>query len=173
MNSTAVYKFSRVTPWWVDSDFKSLNYEYSPVRNQQDTEKWTAAGLGKLTLFGAVYDSTKPLPACAEKFLHLFDWQNVTISFLRLNTLEALPTHQDAFINYRKIFNVTDPHLLWRCVVFMEDWKSGHYFEIADQGVVNWRRGDYVVWNYDVPHYAGNFGVESRYTLQITGTQRQ
>jgi hypothetical protein len=30
-----------------------------------------------------------------------------------------------------------------------------------------------VMWNYDVPHFAGNFGMEPRYTMQITGVQPQ
>ena len=36
---------------------------------------------------------------------------------------------------------------------------------------MNWRKGDYVCWNYDVPHYAGNFGLDPKYTMQITGMQ--
>jgi hypothetical protein len=54
----------------------------------------------------------------------------------------------------------------------MEDWKSGHYMEVDGNPIVNWNRGDYVMWNYDVPHYAGNFGIEPRYTMQITGTTK-
>ena len=81
------------------------------------------------------------------------------------------PIHQDHFISYKKLFNITDTSKIWRCIVFMEDWKSGHYFEIDGQPVVNWKKGDYVMWNNDVPHYAGNFGLEPRYTMQITGTQ--
>jgi kynureninase len=56
--------------------------------------------------------------------------------------------------------------------VFLEDWKSGHYFEIDNVAHLNWRKGDYVLWNNDVPHFAGNFGIEPRYTMQITGTGR-
>jgi hypothetical protein len=53
--------------------------------------------------------------------------------------------------------------------VFLEDWKSGHYFEGNDVAKVNWRAGDVVEWQYDASHMAANLGLEPRYTLQITG----
>jgi hypothetical protein len=53
----------------------------------------------------------------------------------------------------------------------MEDWQSGHYFEIAGRPVVDWKKGDFVSFNFDVPHMAYNMGIKPRYTLQITGTQ--
>ena len=63
--------------------------------------------------------------------------------------------------------------MIWRCIVFLEDWKSGHYLEVADKPLLGWRRGDYVAWNYDVPHFAANIGLEPRYTAQITGMERR
>jgi ectoine hydroxylase-related dioxygenase (phytanoyl-CoA dioxygenase family) len=65
-----------------------------------------------------------------------------------------------------------EPSQVWRCIIFLEGWKSGHYFEINGAAHMNWRAGDYVLWNNDVPHFAGNFGLEPRYTMQITGTQK-
>jgi hypothetical protein len=58
---------------------------------------------------------------------------------------------------------------MYRGIVFLEDWKSGHYFEIDGRPLMPWRAGDWVYWNNAVPHYAGNFGTEPRYTMQITG----
>ncbi len=51
----------------------------------------------------------------------------------------------------------------------MEDWKSGHYFEIDNKPFVDWKAGDWVWWKGTVPHSASNIGVETRYTLQLTG----
>jgi hypothetical protein len=44
--------------------------------------------------------------------------------------------------------------------------------EIDGKPCLEWKRGDYVCWNFDVPHYAANFGVDPRYTMQITGMQQ-
>ena len=48
--------------------------------------------------------------------------------------------------------------------------EPGHYFEFDGEAVANWKAGDYVMWQADVPHAASNIGTEDRYTLQITGT---
>jgi hypothetical protein len=164
------YKFGHVDPWWDDS-FKNLDYKYRAIKNTWDEERWIKEGYTGVKLNGALYSMPNEMPKFTDPFFTLFDWKDVGLTFFRMNTLDMLPTHEDHFISYKKKFNITDTSVIWRCVVFLEDWKSGHYFEIDNQPHVNWRRGDYVAWNYDVPHYAGNFGVEPRYTLQITGTQ--
>ena len=53
--------------------------------------------------------------------------------------------------------------------MFLENWKSGHYFEVDGFPVFNWKAGDYCMWTHSVPHFAANIGIEDRYTLQITG----
>jgi len=53
--------------------------------------------------------------------------------------------------------------------VFLDDWQSGHYFDVDDTPVLQWRAGEGVVWENHTPHSAANVGVTNRYTLQITG----
>lgn len=163
-------KFGHIDPWW-DESFKSLDYEYYPIKNTWDEERWISEGYKNVTLNGALYGMPNPMPEYAQPFLTMFAWQNVGISFFRMSTLDMLPTHQDHYTSYVKKFNIVDLNSIWRCVVFLEDWKSGHYLEIDGRPWMPWRKGDWVVWNYSVPHFAGNFGTEPRYTLQITGTQ--
>ena len=81
-----------------------------------------------------------------------------------------LPEHGDTFIRYKEIMNLKPTDDVGRAVVFLEDWKSGHYFEINETPVVNWKSGDYILWKNDTPHMAANIGKEYRYTMQITGT---
>lgn len=165
------YKFGHVIPWWDDS-FKSLDYIYTPISNTHDLVRWINEGYRGVNFNGAIYDMKRPMPDYAQPFFTLFDWDNVGLTFFRMNTCEVFPLHADSFINYRQRHNIADPSVIWRCVVFLEDWKSGHYFEIDGKPHVDWKRGDYVAWNFDVPHFAGNFGLESRYTMQITGMTR-
>jgi hypothetical protein len=169
------YKTGHINPWWDDS-FKTLDYRYGPLKNTWDEERWRKEGYTNITLNGELYSmnmngAVMPMPDYAEPFFTLFDWKNVGIGFFRMNTLNLFPLHQDHYITYQKRFNITDPSTIWRCIVFLEDWKSGHYLEVDGDPIFNWRRGDYVMWNYDVPHFAGNIGTEPRYTMQITGTQ--
>lgn len=164
------YKQGHIDPWWDDS-FKNLPYEYHPIKNTWDEDRWLAEGYCGITLNGALYAMPNPMPDYANPFTQLFDWENTGIGFFRMNTLEMFPVHQDHYVSYQQKFNITDPSTIWRCIVFLEDWKSGHYMEVDDKPIVDWRKGDYVMWNYNLPHFAGNFGTEPRYTMQITGTE--
>jgi hypothetical protein len=80
-----------------------------------------------------------------------------------------MPTHVDHYNTYCKVFNQKHEDVR-RAIVFLEDWKPGHYFEVDSTALVNWKAGEFVLWHPEVPHAASNIGVDSRYTLQITGT---
>lgn len=159
-----------VDPWW-NEEFKHLDYIYYPekdhsvVQQNKDLYKLYAG----VTANGGLYQMRDNTPEWATNFLNLFDWQNQGISFYSMKTCDFLPVHKDPYLNYRKIFNIQDPNTIWRAIVFLEDWKSGHYFEINGVANTNWKAGDWVAWNFDMPHAAGNFGIENRYTAQITG----
>jgi hypothetical protein len=162
------YNFGHIPPWWGE-EFKNLPYKNPPV-NQLDIDMWTNQGYENLKLHGSVYGQAEgPAPEFSKKFYNLFDWTNTGITFFKMTCGQALPTHQDRYLNYQRIYKIVDPSVIWRCIVFLEDWKSGHYFEINGKPIVDWKAGDWVNWNFDVPHFAGNIGIEPRYTVQITG----
>jgi hypothetical protein len=83
----------------------------------------------------------------------------------------VLPTHSDTYARFREVYGIADPDSIWRAVIFLEPWASGHYFEIDGDPYTEWQAGDTVVWQNTVPHLAANVGMTMRYTLQITGTQ--
>jgi hypothetical protein len=58
---------------------------------------------------------------------------------------------------------------IYRALILLEDWKSGHYLEAMGVPYTDWTAGTVVEWSYDTPHMAANIGLEPRYTLQITG----
>ena len=145
------YKTGHIDPWWDDS-FKQLDYTYSPIKNTYDEERWVKEGYKNVTLNGALYAMPRPMPDYAMPFFTLFDWHNVGIGFFRMNTLEMFPVHQDHYISYREKFNITDTSTIWRCIIFLEDWKSGHYIEVDGNPMVNWKKGDYVMWNFKKRH---------------------
>jgi hypothetical protein len=168
------YSFGHVTPWWDDS-FKALDFQYLPIKNTYDEERWRSQGYTNVRLNGQIVTMMTlktNMPEYAKPFLTMFDWDHTSLNYYCQNTLDLFPLHADAYPTFRKLWNIEDPDRIWRCIVFLEDWKSGHYFEIDGVGHVNWRRGDYVVWNNAVPHFAANIGIEPRYTLQITGVTR-
>ncbi len=158
-----------IDPWWDDS-FKSLDYRYTPLTNTEDEARWLQEGHGYFRhLNGMTYTTKQGMPDYALRFLTIFDWQNQGLVYFKMLPGDALPAHYDQYNTYRRIFNITDPNKIFRCIVFLEDWKSGHYFEIDKHCIANWQRGDYVYWKNDVSHAVANIGTEPRYTMQITG----
>ena len=81
---------------------------------------------------------------------------------------QTLPSHVDTFFQFAKNNNV-DPKRCCRINVFLEDWKSGHYFEINKKPFVFWECGDAIIIHYNEQHLSGNMGLEPKYTMQITG----
>ena len=160
-----------VTPWW-DNSFKKLNFINYPLSNVEDIQKWLDEGYGGFTFGGAVFNMKQQLPDYSQPFFKLFDWEHVGISYFRLNTMHAVPMHQDGYPGFIERNRVITLSRIRKCIVFLEDWKSGHYLEVEGTPFVKWSAGDYVIWKYDAEHYAANIGQDPRYTMQITGLSK-
>jgi hypothetical protein len=87
-----------------------------------------------------------------------------------MDTCNILPYHRDTYSYYKNLFDITDNLSIWRAVIFLEDWKPGHIFEIENTPITNWKAGEYVLWQYDSEHMAANLGLDPRYTAQLTFT---
>jgi len=152
--------------YWNDS-FKSFDYIKQPVSEEEIT-KWREAGYNHKSFTGEMYDSKNPMPDYADKIAKDLGLKNCGFVFYRMNTNDIMPTHVDHFSRYCEIFNV-DRYDVFRAVVFLEDWKIGHYFDIGNRAIMNYTAGEWIMWSCDEPHFAANIGTEPRYTLQITG----
>jgi hypothetical protein len=160
-----------IDPFWDDS-FKQLDYAVEAFNNPADTAQWMEHGYpGKFT--GAMCDMRRPQPVWNPMFVKYFNrlgWQDVGTSYYRMSSGTILPVHQDTYKRYIELFDLTGrEHTIYRAIVFLEDWASGHYLEIDGEPIIKWTAGDVVTWCYDTPHMAANMGLTPRYTLQITG----
>jgi hypothetical protein len=162
-----MYNLGTIPVCWGD-DFKNLRFVKQPV-TQEEINEWRSKGYYHNNFTGSMYDSRNTMPewvnVVSERFPSLTD---KTYTIYCMNTLEIMPTHVDHFRRYCEIFNI-DKSKVRRILIFLEDWKPGHYFEVAGSGIVNWKAGDYCMWEPHVAHAASNIGIEPRYTLQITG----
>lgn len=100
-----------------------------------------------------------------QAFIDLFT--DKSISVIKQLPGQTIPLHTDTFHVLSSKLNV-DPRDCIRILVFLEDWKTGHYFEINDRPILQWKKGDEVIINYGEKHLSGNMGIEPKYTLQIT-----
>ena len=71
-------------------------------------------------------------------------------------------------VSFDMLTSIYGTHCINKILIFLNDWKSGHYFELDRTPIVNWNKGDYYFWQEDAPHMAANLGVENRYTMQVT-----
>ena len=159
-------------PKFWDDEFKKLNYINETFNDTESIERWTALGYAnKFT--GDMCDMRSPQPSWNQRFVDIYTelgWKDIGTSYYRMGTGTILPTHGDLYLRYIDLFNLKGQEKrIRRAIVFLEDWKSGHYFEGNNVAKVNWKAGDVVEWQYDVSHMAANLGIEPRYTLQITG----
>ena len=96
-------------------------------------------------------------------------WQNIGLQFDRSYTGFCMPPHTDHYNFYLARFPQFKKEQVKRRIVFLEDWKSGHYFQSNEEVFVKWRQGDWVEFGHNDVHFGGNLGPDIRYTLQITG----
>jgi hypothetical protein len=150
-------------------EYKNLNYINKPFNDQKTIEKWKSLGHNYEKYTGLMRDQSQQLPDWCFNVLEQIPLQKSSITLYCMSPGTIMPEHSDTFIKYREIMNLKITDDVGRAVIFLEDWKSGHYFEIDETPMVNWKKGDYVLWKNDTPHVAANLGKENRYTMQVTG----
>ena len=159
-------------PKFWDDEFKQLTYVNETFNDVESIERWTLQGYSN-RFTGDMCDMRSPQPTWNDRFVNIYrelGWKDIGTSYYRMGTGTVLPTHGDLYLRYIELFKLQgQEHRIRRAIVFLADWKPGHYSEAGDVAKVNWRAGDAIEWSYDAPHMAANIGLEPRYTLQITG----
>ena len=164
-----------IVPFWNKDDYVNLPYVRQNITEEEVT-MWVNDGYPKdLSFTGMMYDNKNTMPNfisnLKEYFVNLYD--NLTFTFYKMDSMDIMPNHIDHFRTYCKLFDVERDQVV-RILVMLEDWKPGHYLEINSKAITDWVKGDYFIWENDVPHAASNIGkkVDTRYTLQITATKK-
>ena len=170
MATHALRKY-HIPAFW-DDEFKRLDYINETFNDQVSLDRWLGQGYAN-QFTGDMCDMRSQQPSWNSTFIKIYTelgWQNIGTSYYRMATGTILPVHQDLYVRYIQLFNLTgQEHRIRRAIVFLEDWQSGHYFEGAGTPVTGWLAGDTVEWTYNLPHMAANMGLTSRYTIQVTG----
>lgn len=156
-----------IDPWW--TDHRDLPYINEPFNDPQSLNHWIALGYTQTKFTGDMYDMRHPEPHWIQGFRNHFAWKHFSWSVYKMTPGCVLPNHADLYVRFIGLHDIADPQKIYRAVIFLEDWQSGHYFEIDGRPITCWKAGDTVTWNYDVMHLAANIGMTDRYTLQITG----
>lgn len=100
------------------------------------------------------------------------DLENLSFCINRFPPGTYFPMHIDRYGYYSKANNIQDLSSIARYVLFLEDSIPGHILQVGDTVYHTWPAGLCVGWEYSTPHMVANLGMQDRYTLQITGTQK-
>lgn len=103
-----------------------------------------------------VHDLSKKIPQ---------DFNNHVVSVTKLDPGQIIPLHKDRHAVLQEKYGKGDT---WRYLIFLENWKNGHYFEIDDQPIIKWQAGNWIKFHRSLWHLAGNCGLEPFYTVQVT-----
>jgi len=163
------WRLDRVQPCW--TQHRDLDFVNEPFNDPVSVDYWRKLGYTQSRFTGDMYDMRQPEPDWMPQVLAQFQWVHCSWSVYRMSPGIVLPNHSDTYNKFKQIHNIINSNLIWRAVIFLEDWQSGHYLEINNTPVTQWSAGDMVVWQNDVPHMAANLGITDRYTLQITGVE--
>ena len=164
-------KHYKIKVFW-DEEYQHLDYTNEQFNDTTLLNQWTELGYPN-RFTGDMCDMRNRQPVWNSQFVNFFTdqgWNDIGTSYYRMNTGTVLPTHGDLYKRYVKLFNLKgNEHCIHRAIIFLQDWRPGHYAEYEGRPFVKWSAGDVVEWRYDTPHMAANLGLDPRYTLQITG----
>lgn len=90
----------------------------------------------------------------------------VSVRLLWYNPGHMLPIHYDGKEGFIRLTG-RDPDV--RFVVAVEDWDWGHFVQIHDKMLTNWKAGDTYIVPPKIFHLSGNAGIRPKLTLTITG----
>jgi hypothetical protein len=149
--------------------FNNLKYITKPFNDIEAIKKWKKLGHNYDKYTGLMRDQSQKLPDWCFNVSKQIPLKNSLITLYCMTPGTIMPEHSDTYIKYRELMKLKTTDDVGRAVMFLEDWKSGHYFEIDGTPIVNWKKGDYILWKNDTSHIAANLGKENRYTMQVTG----
>jgi hypothetical protein len=150
--------------------FKNLEYKNKSFNDLNAVKRWKEIGHIYEKYTGLLIDQSSHIPSWCANITDEFDLKYTTTTLYCMTPGTILPNHKDIYLKYKEIFSLDENFSnIYRVIIFLEDWKSGHYLEVDETPIVSWKKGDYVMWKYDSEHIAANIGSENRYTLQVTG----
>lgn len=162
----------RIPVRWTLEEIDSLDWVREDFNDPQMTAAWQAL-YGPIFRTGYQADYRSRQLACNEHIVADLSragmaLTHIGLSYYKMMPGDILPYHGDTYARYRAYHKV-EIDQIWRVIVFLQDWQPGFLFEMEGRPIAQYRAGDWVAWQGDAEHMAGNLGRVPRYTLQITG----
>lgn len=151
-----------------DKVSNNVSLEGNAAEYDEQNQKYINAGFSdKNTEYYQTFDVPEEFHTFAKGI-----FSEYSLSVIKQMPGQTIPTHFDTFYQFSKKVNC-DKFAVCRLNFFLEDWKSGHYFEIDNEPYVKWKKLNFKIIRYGQPHLSGNMGMDPKYTMQITGLYEQ
>jgi len=150
------------------TQMNNVSFENRSIEFEQQNKKYLDAGY---TNHNSEYFQTFEVGNDVKDFCNSV-FPRYSVSIIQQRPGQTLPLHDDTFYMFAHQNNL-DANMCIRINIFLEDWQSGHYFEINDIPVLHWKRGDAIIIERDELHLSGNMGLETKYTMQVTGVKNE
>lgn len=152
----------------INNEYKTLNYIKEDWNDDSTVKDWIDT-YGSIFNTGEMADYRSYQPDWTNNIIDYLNFQKVGSSFYKMKPGIIIPYHSDTYKKYIQYYNITNVQTIHRALILLEDWQPGHILEVGGEPIYHYKKGDFVVWQYDTPHMAANLGTTVRYTLQITG----
>ena len=122
-----------------------------------------------------LFNSDK-VPDIFNKMADMSGLDNYSVALFRQNPGQINPWHFDTYqgvVNeYKKQgIELLDSEIknIKRYLIVLEDWDWGHFLQIGNNVLSQWKAGDIFTWDYGMYHTTGNAGLTPKLTAHITG----
>ena len=108
-------------------------------------------------------------PDCLKEIMIQTKLKDAYIGILMLKPGNVIPWHYDAFALFKGSQTDNKKPNIERHLIFPFDWDWGHFFQIGNNIVGNWKSGQVYTWPYRRYHLGVNAGIQEYYMISITG----
>jgi hypothetical protein len=138
--------------------------------NKMDAIKWGYVRDSSL-IKQKMYRKYKDMPLWGKKLVDKTKLKNTTLGILVQPPGSVNPWHFDAHTAFNQSYGSekNKKNKVYRYLFFLEDWDWGHFSQIGNNVIANWKSGDAYTWDFQMYHLACNAGIRDRYTVQVTG----
>ena len=116
-------------------------------------------------------ESRDKIPADLQKIKEITGLENATVAVMKQDPGNTNPWHYDTYEAAIKRAGLTEnnPDAIRRYLIFLEDWHWGHFMQVGNNVLYQWKAGDTYTWRSGMYHLASNSGIKPKYTCQVTG----
>ena len=98
--------------------------------------------------------------------------KNASIGIIKVAPGHVIPWHYDSYVFYKKINNVEEEKM-WKDISFsLFNWHWGHIYQIGNNVISNWKKGECYTWPTFRYHLAANAGIKDLYLFGNYGIKK-